>query len=154
MITYRIAGISDVNLLVSLRLEFLETISTDNNYQELKSNIEDYFKAKISSRECTIILAEDESKVIGTGIMFYYDSVPSTSNITGKNAYITSMYVHEKFRRQNVGSTILKKLLDTAKEKNYKTIMLNATELGKKLYEKHGFTDIKNGMIYKYQGCF
>jgi N-acetylglutamate synthase and related acetyltransferases len=150
MITYRFAGIDDVNLIVFLRLEFIEIVPSSNNYQELKTNIEDYFKTKLLRGQCTVVLAESESNVIGTGIMFYYDSVPSVSNIPGKNAYVTSMYVHENFRRQKVGSTILKKLLDTAKEKNYKTIMLNATELGKNLYEKQGFIDIKDAMIYKY----
>ena len=150
MVTYRFAEINDINLLVSLRLEFLEIVPSDNIYEELKVNIDDYFKTKLLSGECEVILAENASEVIGTGIMFYYDSVPSINNITGKNAYVTSMYVHEKFRRQKVGSTILLKLLDKAKERDYKAIMLNASDIGRKLYEKHGFTDISNGMLYKY----
>lgn len=63
--------------------------------------------------------------------------------------YITSMYVHEKFRRQKIGSTILAKLLKKAEELNYKVIMLNATDVGRNLYEKDRFTDINNGMICK-----
>ena len=149
MITYRFAEMKDLNLLISLRLEFLEVSSFNNNYQNIKINIEEYFKRKISSGECTVILAESDSNVVGTGIMFYYDSVPSVSNMTGKNAYITSMYVHEKFRRQKIGSTILTKLLNKAKELDYKVTMLNATDVGRNLYEKHGFTDINNGMICK-----
>ncbi|MFL0246580.1 GNAT family N-acetyltransferase [Candidatus Clostridium stratigraminis] len=150
MITYKFAEIKDLNLLVSLRLEFLEVVPSNKEYQNLKINIEKYFKTKILSGECTVVLAESNSNVVGTGIMFYYNSVPSVSNMTGKNAYITSMYVHERFRRQMIGSTILTKLLEKAKERDYEVIMLNATDIGRKLYEKHGFTDISNGMIYKY----
>lgn len=150
MITYRFAEIKDLNLLVSLRLEFMGVAPSNNKYENIKVNIQGYFKTKILSGECEVILAENDSNVVGTGIMFYYDSVPSVSNITGKNAYITSMYVHESFRRQKIGSTILKKLLEKAKERNYRVIMLNATDMGMKLYKKHGFTDISNGMIYKY----
>ena len=149
MIRYRYADINDVNLLVSLRLKFLEVLPSDNCYQDIKSNIERYFKTKILSGECSVILAENEANVIGTGIIFYYDSVPSVSNVAGKNAYITSMYVHEQHRRQNIGSAILTKLVETAKEKNYHAVMLNATEIGKNLYQKHGFVAIENGMIYK-----
>jgi GNAT superfamily N-acetyltransferase len=149
MISYRFADIRDLNLLVSLRIEFLHVAVAHNNYQELKSNIEAYFKSKLLSKECTIILAESEANVIGTGIMFYYASVPSVFNITGKNEYITSMYVDEKFRRQNIGTTILLKLLKKAKEENYKAIMLNASEMGRKLYEKCGFIDINNSMIFE-----
>lgn len=128
----------------------MEIVPSDNEYVELMLNIEDYFKAKLLSGECEVILAENASNVIGTGVMFYYDFVPSINNITGKNAYVTSMYLHENFRGQKVGNTILTKLLDRAKEKNYKVIMLNATDMGRKLYEKHGFTDISNGMICKH----
>lgn len=151
MIIYRHADLNDVNLLVSLRLKFLEITPSDNCYREINANIERYFKTKILSGECVIILAENEADVIGTGIMFYYDSVPSVSNITGKNAYITSMYVHELYRRQKIGSTILNKLVETAKEKGYYVVMLNATEIGKKLYQKHGFEFIENGMIFQYR---
>lgn len=149
MISYRVADLSDLNSLVLLRLEFLDSISTDNYYDELKVNIEKYFNNKITSGECTIILAEDNGNVIGTGIIFYYESVPSVSNIYGKNGYITSMYVNKEYRRNKIGSNIITRLIKLGEENNCGAIMLNATEVGKKLYEKHGFTDIHGGMIYK-----
>lgn len=149
MVTYRYAEINDVDLLVSLRLKFLKLVPSDSCYNELKTNIEIYFNETISRRECSVILAEDEFNIIGTGIIFYYDSVPSVSNIVGKNAYITSMYVHEQYRRQKIGSEILTRLIKIAKEKNCQAVMLNATEIGKKLYQRHGFVDIESGMIYK-----
>lgn len=150
LITYREAQENDINLLMLLRLKFLEAVPSDTCYPELKENVESYFKAKISNGECVVILAENDVNSIGTGIMFYYDSVPSASNITGKSAYITCMYVDEPYRRQNIGSTILTKLIETAKENKCYNIKLSATDIGKKLYEKHGFVDIKNGMKLKY----
>jgi GNAT superfamily N-acetyltransferase len=94
-------------------------------------------------------LAENENDLIGTGIMFFYDSVPSVSNLVGKNAYITSMFVNEQYRRQKIGSNVLTKLIELSKEKSCNAVMLNATEIGKKLYLKHGFINIENDMIYK-----
>ena len=47
MITYRFAEIKDLNLLVSLRLEFLEVSSSNNKYGNIKVNIQEYFKTKI-----------------------------------------------------------------------------------------------------------
>ncbi|WP_216457408.1 hypothetical protein [Clostridium simiarum] len=49
MITYRFAEIKDLNLLVSLRLEFLE-VSPSNKYGNIKVNIEEYFKTKYYNR--------------------------------------------------------------------------------------------------------
>lgn len=150
MITYRDAGLNDVDLLVLLRLNFLEVARSDDCFQKLEANIKDYFTEKLLRDECTVILAEDKSNVIGTGIVFFYDSVPSVSNPRGKNAYITSMYVNERYRRQGIGRTILSKLVETAKAKKCQAVLLSATETGKKLYLKHGFVDVKNNMVFKY----
>ena len=92
-------------------------------------------------------MAEDNEKIVGTGIVFYYNSVPSTFNVTGRNAYFTSMFVQEEYRRKGIATTMLKQLIDASKQKGYQIIMLNASEIGKALYRKFGFTDIQNGMI-------
>lgn len=42
---------------------------------------------------------------------------------------------------------MLYKLIKKALEKGYKIIMLNASEMGKPLYEKMGFVESRNGMI-------
>ena len=57
------------------------------------------------------------------------------------------MYVKPNFRRRGIARTMLYKLIKKALEKGYKIIMLNASEMGKPLYEKMGFVESRNGMI-------
>jgi len=149
MINYRLAGKDDIDSLVSLRAEFIGLNKSHEAFEKVYENIKQYFEAKISTKECFTILAEDKNSIIGTGIVFFYDSVPSLSNISGKNAYITSMYVKEEYRRMKIGSTILEKLIEISKANNAQFIMLNATEIGRKLYNQYEFKDIENGMILK-----
>lgn len=59
------------------------------------------------------------------------------------------MYVKEEYRRMKIGSTILGKLIEISKANHAQFIMLNATEIGRKLYNQYGFKDIENGMILK-----
>ena len=88
-ITYRNATMEDIDFLVDSRLDFINISHADESYELLKSNLYLYFKKGLLEKQCDIVLAEVDSSVISTGIIFYYNSVPSTFNPWGKSAYIT-----------------------------------------------------------------
>jgi len=146
---YRFADSNDIDLLVQLRLDFLEMDKENKQYEVIKENCYSYFHNALSEGLSDVILAEDEEMVVGTAIIFYYQSVPSAFNMTGRNAYVTSMYVNEEYRRKGIATTMLNQLIDVANQKGYQIIMLNASEMGKHLYNKFGFKEIQNGMILK-----
>lgn len=144
---YRFADTNDIDLLVQLRLDFLEMDKEDEQYDVIKENCYSYFHNALSEGLSDVILAEDKEMVAGTAIIFYYQSVPSAFNMAGRNAYVTSVYVNEEYRRKGIATTMLTQLIDIANKKGYPIIMLNASEIGKTLYKKLGFTEIQNGMI-------
>ena len=148
-VIYRNAIMEDIDFLVDSRLDFINISYADESYELLKSNLYLYFEKGLLEKQCDIVLAEVDSSVIGTGIIFYYNSVPSLFNPWGKNAYITSMFVNEKYRRQGIASTILDKLIRTARVKEYRIFLLQESKMGKPLYEKYGFHEGKNGMLLK-----
>lgn len=144
---YRMATYEDIDLLVEQRLKFIEVAENDDMYDVIKHNCYLYFQKAFADNACDVVLAEDNDLCVGTGIVFYYDSVPSVLNVTGKNAYITSMYVEPGYRKKGIGRTIVEKLIDVAAARGYKIIMLNASDMGKSMYQKIGFVEINNGMI-------
>ena len=144
---YRKATNNDINLLVEQRLKFIEIDKEDNRYETIKENCYLYFENALLNNKCDVILAEENTICIGTGIVFYYESVPSAFNVTGKNAYITSMYVEPQYRRKGIATNILNRIIEVAMEKEYRIIMLNASEMGRPIYKKMGFVDSNNGMI-------
>lgn len=146
-INYRMATDKDIDLLVLERLKHVEVDEKDDKYPVLKENCYSYFRKAFANDTCDVLLAEDSGKCVGTGIVFYYDSVPSAFDVTGKKAYITSMYVDPNYRRQGIGMTILEKIVAKAEERGYKMILLNASDMGKPMYEKMGFVDSVNGMF-------
>ena len=85
---------------------------------------------------------------MGTGVAFYYHSVPSQFNPHGKNAYITSMYVAEHYRRRGIATQILDRLVQTAKTRGYRIFFLQESAMGRPLYEKYGFRPGTPGMIF------
>lgn len=148
-IIYRNATIDDIDFLVESRLDFIDITNTDENYELLKNNLYIYFEKGLLEKQCDIVLAEVDSSVIATGIIFYYSSVPSQFNPWGRNAYITSIFVNEKYRRQGIASNILDKLIKEALRKDYHIFYLYESEMGKPLYEKYGFGEGKKGMFLK-----
>ncbi len=144
---YRQATLVDIDLLVSRRLQFIEVDEKSGNYEYIKDKCYLYFQKALAEEACDVILAEDSGKGIGTGIIFYYDSVPSRSNPTGKNAYVTSLFVEPGYRGKGIAKTIMKQLTEKAASRGYEIVMLNASDMGKPLYEKMGFAEIHNGMI-------
>jgi GNAT superfamily N-acetyltransferase len=148
-IIYRNATISDMDFLVESRLDFIHVYKSEADYQFLKNSIQNYFEKGFKENRFDIILAEYENSVIGTGIIFYYDSVPSTFNPWGKNAYITSMFVNENYRRRGIATKILDKLIQFSISKGYHVFILQESDMGRALYEKYGFQAGRKGMILK-----
>lgn len=51
------------------------------------------------------------------------------------------------YRGKGIAKTIMKQLTEKAASRGYEIVMLNASDMGKPLYEKMGFAEIHNGMI-------
>lgn len=149
---YRLATIDDIDLLVSQRLRFIEVKEDYESYDSIKDNCYLYFRKAFANDSCDVILAEEDGIIVGAGIVFYYDSVPSRSNPRGKNAYVTSLYVEPEYRNRGIARSIMAELISKAASRGYEIIMLNASDMGRPLYEKMGFTDIYNGMILDIRG--
>lgn len=75
---------NDLDFLVESRLDFIYISSADENYELIKKNLYLYFEKSLEEKQCDIVLAEFNFLVIGTGNVFYYDSVPSLFNPWGK----------------------------------------------------------------------
>ena len=149
MVDYRLATRNDLDFLVLSRLKFIEADAAGADYELISKNTRRYFEDAFMKNSCDVILAEEGDRIIGTGIVFYYASVPSVYNPWGKNAYITSMFVAESHRRQGIGTAILDRLVNVAKGKGYYRFLLQASDMGKPLYEKCGFTQGKAGILLK-----
>ena len=144
---YRIAESKDIDLLVFRRAAFCEYMKKQPLNGALNENLYAYFQKSLSSGSCIAILAEDNQKCIGTGIVFFYDSVPSPFNVTGKNAYITSIFVDEHYRNSGVATKILKDLISESVSRGYKKFYLSASDAGKPLYTKLGFQELSGNMM-------
>ena len=147
MIEYKTATASDIDLLMSSRLEMLKVVnSLDEDYQysdEIIRESRDYF---LNGDQVTV-LAMDGDKVIGCASMSFMRIMPTFSHPTGKRAHLMNVYTSKEYRRQGIAEKMVKMLIDITWQRGATEISLDATETGRPLYEKLGFKDSTECMV-------
>ncbi len=146
--TYRFATSADLDFLVAERLRFIKADENHENYSELRRNCRAFFQKGLSEQTCEAVIAGENGRCIGTAVAFYYLSVPSSRNHTGKNAYITSVFVEPEYRRRGIGSEMIRRIVEKAQAYGCVNIMLTATEMGRPMYEQLGFVGTPGAMFY------
>ena len=80
------------------------------------------------------------------GGVSFYQVMPTYHNSTGKKAYIMNMYTAPEYRRQGIALHTLDLLVKDAKEQGVLQIALEATDMGRPLYERYGFVKMEDEM--------
>ena len=151
MIEYRKATLDDIDDLIEFRIEFLTPLETEHEStpDELKNALWGYFDEYLTDNTFIAWLAEDNGKIIATSGLSFYTVPPYFNNLTGKVAYIMNMYTKPEYRRKGIGTELFRRLLEEAKAGKITKIVLHATDIGRPLYEKFGFTSDGSEMILK-----
>ena len=147
MIEYRIATDNDIELLMSSRLEMLKVVNNlpaDYEYsEEIVRESRDYF---LNGDHITV-LAIDDGKVIGCASMSFMWIMPTFSHPTGRRAHLMNVYTRSEYRRQGIARKMVNMLIDETWKRGATEISLDATTMGRPLYESLGFTNSTEGMV-------
>ena len=73
--------------------------------------------------------------------------MPTYHNPSGRKAYIMNIYTRPEYRRRGVAYHVLDLLVRDCRERGVDFISLEATDLGRPLYEKYGFVAMRDEMI-------
>ena len=148
-IEYRKATIDDLDILTKTRIEVLRAANalddnTDMSRVEKESRA--YYENALSNDFHTAYLVFDGDDFIGAGGISYYTVMPTFHNPTGRKAYIMNMYTRPDHRRKGIATKTLDLLIQDAKKRGVTSISLEATDLGRKLYERYGFVSMSSEM--------
>lgn len=148
-IRYAKATLDGLDLLVSTRLEVLRAanrLGEDADLSEVEAQSRHYYLEALPDGRHTGFLAFDGDAFVGAGGVSYYRVMPTCHNPTGRKAYIMNMYVRPAYRRRGIASRILDMLVKDARERGVSCIALEATDMGRPLYEKYGFVPMEHEM--------
>ncbi len=150
-LTYKKATLEDIDILTATRIEVLRAankLSDDVDMSEVKKQSYDYYNKALRNGTHIAYLVFDKSRVIGAGGVSFFQVMPTYHNPSGKKAYIMNMYTSPEYRRKGIAYKVLDMLVKDAKSMGISAISLEATVMGLPLYEKYGFTKMKNEMEF------
>ena len=146
-IIYKKATIDDIVLLTKTRIEVLRAannLTSDIDMDEVERKTYEYYKEAFQNDTHTAYIVFEDNKFVGAGGVSYYQVMPTYHNPSGKKAYIMNMYTAPLYRRNGIAKRTLALLVEDAKKRGITSISLEATEIGRPLYEKFGFVQMKN----------
>ena len=132
---------------MSSRLEMLKVVNNlpaDYEYtDEIINESRDYF---LNGDQVTV-LALDGGIVAGCASMSFMRIMPTFSHPTGKRAHLMNVYTRSDYRRQGIARKMVNMLIDETWKRGATEISLDATKMGRPLYESLGFTNSTECMV-------
>lgn len=146
---YKKATIADIDELVKTRIIVLRAankLSNDVDMSLVEKESYEYYKSALETGEHVAYLVYDNGAFVGAGGVSFYQVMPTYHNPTGKKAYIMNMYTASEYRRQGIAFHTLDLLVKDVRKQGVSQIALEATEMGRPLYEKDGFVKMEDEM--------
>ena len=147
----RKAVVEDADLLAKTRTNFLEettSMMAEFDKDIIYHNNKTYFEKALANNTFTAFLAYDGELLVGTSGICFYNVPPNYKNPKGLVAFIQNMYTLPGYRKQGIATKLFFMTLEEARNRGYKKLTLNATSMGRPLYEKFGFKDTVNDMVH------
>ena len=146
---YRKATTDDLDILTKTRIEVLRAangLDDNTNMSRVEKETRAYYENALANGSHTAYLVFDGDVFIGAGGISYYTVMPTFHNPTGRKAYIMNMYTRPDHRRMGIATKTLDLLIQDAKKRAVTSISLEATDMGRKLYERYGFVSMTSEM--------
>lgn len=144
-ISYRKADIQDIDILVDFRVRFLNELDNhpdDEEADNLRTTLREYFSQKIPSGEFIAWFAEEDGKILGTsGIVMWQIPGRYGGLELGKAGYILNMFTVPEARGQGICTCLITRLIDEARAIGLKYLHLHASSDGNSIYRKMGFSE-------------
>lgn len=149
---YKRATMEDIDELVRTRIIVLRAankLSDDEDMSVVEEESKAYYRRALETGEHIAYLVYDNGAFVGAGGVSFYQVMPTYHNPTGKKAYIMNMYTAPEYRRQGIAIHTLDLLVKDVKEQGVLQIALEATYMGRPLYERYGFAKMEDEMELK-----
>ena len=146
---YKKADLSDIDMLTETRIEVLRAanrLSADVDMSEVRRELYAYYERALANNTHTAYLVYDGNAVVGAGGVSFFQVMPTYHNPSGNKAYIMNMYTHPDYRRKGIAFKVLDMLVKECYARNITAISLEATDMGRPLYEKYGFIKMEHEM--------
>ncbi len=152
-IVYWRCSIDNIDILTDTRITVLRAangLDDSVDMSEVRAQTYEYYKKALPSGEHIAFVAVDIDgceRIVGTGGISFYSVMPTYHLPSGRKGYIMNMYTDPEYRRRGIARYILSLLIEDAHSLGVEHITLEATPMGRPLYESYGFSAMQDEMI-------
>lgn len=146
---YKKVAVNEIEELVRIRIRVLRAankLEQNVDMEQVEKESYLYYQKALPKEQHIAYLVYDGDTLAGAGGISFYQVMPTYHNITGKKAYIMNMYTVPEYRRKGIAWRTLELLVQEALQKGVRHISLEATDMGRSLYQKYGFISMKDEM--------
>lgn len=148
-LTYRRASLKDLELLTDTRVEILRAVNglgPEVDMSEVRRQSRRYYQEALPAGRHTAYLAFDGDRFMGAGGISYFQVMPNFHNPSGQKGYIMNIYTDPAYRRRGVARRTLDLLIQDARDRGVTAVSLEASDMGRPLYEAYGFVPMEHEM--------
>lgn len=138
----RKAGISDIDSLITCRLDYLleeRGYLANKERAVIESQLGKYFEKHLKEGTFIAVLAEECGDIVSCAYLAISEKPANVSFMTGKTGTLLNVLTYPDYRGRGAATKVITALIDEAKKTGVSMIELAATDDGKPLYEKLGF---------------
>ena len=146
---YHRASLDDLELLTDTRVQVLRAANQlpgDTDMREVRAQSFRYYQNALRDGTHIAYLVFDGKQFAGTGGVSFFQVMPTYHNSSGRKAYIMNMYTRPEYRRRGIAYHTLDLLVKEIRRRGILSISLEATDMGRPLYEKYGFLPMEHEM--------
>lgn len=131
------------------RIEFIKSLGgAFKNEDEFINNTRLFLEQNIPLGNAVIFIAEDNGEIVSSAMAVVYNTLPMSYTPSGKCSIIYNVYTKKAYRGKGYATTLLNMLIKYLKDNNVEEIMIKYTSEGRTLYEKLGFKQLEDYMVY------
>jgi GNAT superfamily N-acetyltransferase len=137
------AGISDLDALVELRIQYLTEDYGRLEKQEAETIAEklpEYFRTHLG-KDLFCYIVRDGKDIVSCAFLLVVEKPMSPAFINGKTGTVFNVYTLPAHRHKGYAGLIMKELISDARKMALCTVELKATDAGYSLYRSVGFID-------------
>lgn len=138
----RRATLADAACLVAFRRSMFESMGVHDvaRLAAMESAVSAYLVDALPKGDYLGWVAEVRGRVVGGGGLVIQHMPPGPRNLDGRQGYILNVYTAPEWRENGIATAIVQTMLDYLRELGVPVATLHATEAGRPIYERLGFS--------------
>jgi GNAT superfamily N-acetyltransferase len=143
MLTVRRATLMDIDIVVDLRMKLLHELGRSSRIEgsdAMRVATRGYFIKRIQTGEFIVWLADNAGEIVSMTCIHFVENPPEDENIEGLEGIVMDVYTEKEWRGKRTAATLLEKVIQSARDRGAKKLVIDTIGTDRRIYEKLGFT--------------